>query len=246
MSSGRHSQFTRPHRHARRRPPQRRWSVPRLHAPPPRPRGARGSRAKPWRAHRRADPRLRREHPRRARAGAGSGHRRQGRETALACASVCVRCRPRTRPSARATRLPGRTGRPSRLAPEFRRALAEHGGAVPHRRHDRCAQAGAAHARQPVARCLGAACMFGTRDTDVILNGCPLFHVAGSFVFGLSTLLAGGADVPLASDANTRLSLNGARSDFSNGAMRQEMAASSVWPTCASSKRLSGCWPPRR
>jgi fatty-acyl-CoA synthase len=38
----------------------------------------------------------------------------------------------------------------------------------------------------------GAACMFGTRPTDVILNGFPLFHVAGSFVFGLSTLLAGG------------------------------------------------------
>ena len=38
----------------------------------------------------------------------------------------------------------------------------------------------------------GAACMYGTRPTDVILNGFPLFHVAGSFVFGLSTLLAGG------------------------------------------------------
>jgi fatty-acyl-CoA synthase len=34
--------------------------------------------------------------------------------------------------------------------------------------------------------------MYGTRPTDVILNGFPLFHVAGSFVFGLSTLLAGG------------------------------------------------------
>lgn len=38
----------------------------------------------------------------------------------------------------------------------------------------------------------GAACMYGTRSTDVILNGFPLFHVAGSFVYGLSTLLAGG------------------------------------------------------
>jgi fatty-acyl-CoA synthase len=38
----------------------------------------------------------------------------------------------------------------------------------------------------------GAACMVGTRPTDVILNGFPLFHVAGSFVYGLSTLLAGG------------------------------------------------------
>ncbi len=38
----------------------------------------------------------------------------------------------------------------------------------------------------------GAACMFGTRPSDAILNGFPLFHVAGSFVYGLSTLLAGG------------------------------------------------------
>lgn len=38
----------------------------------------------------------------------------------------------------------------------------------------------------------GAACMFGTRADDVILSGFPLFHVAGSFVYGLSTLLAGG------------------------------------------------------
>ena len=38
----------------------------------------------------------------------------------------------------------------------------------------------------------GAACMFGTRPDDVILNGFPLFHVAGAFVYGLSTLLAGG------------------------------------------------------
>ena len=34
--------------------------------------------------------------------------------------------------------------------------------------------------------------MFGTRPDDVILNGFPLFHVAGAFVYGLSTLLAGG------------------------------------------------------
>lgn len=38
----------------------------------------------------------------------------------------------------------------------------------------------------------GAACMFGTRPGDVMLNGFPLFHVAGAFVYGLSTLLAGG------------------------------------------------------
>jgi fatty-acyl-CoA synthase len=38
----------------------------------------------------------------------------------------------------------------------------------------------------------GAAQMYGARETDVILNGFPLFHVAGSFVYGLSILLAGG------------------------------------------------------
>lgn len=38
----------------------------------------------------------------------------------------------------------------------------------------------------------GAACMYGTRPADVVLNGFPMFHVAGCFVYGLSTLLAGG------------------------------------------------------
>ncbi|CAA2109145.1 acyl-CoA synthetase [Variovorax paradoxus] len=38
----------------------------------------------------------------------------------------------------------------------------------------------------------GAARMYGTTAHDVVLNGFPLFHVAGSFVYGLSTLLAGG------------------------------------------------------
>jgi fatty-acyl-CoA synthase len=38
----------------------------------------------------------------------------------------------------------------------------------------------------------GAARMYGTSERDVVLNGFPLFHVAGSFVYGLSTLLAGG------------------------------------------------------
>lgn len=38
----------------------------------------------------------------------------------------------------------------------------------------------------------GAAQMFGTREQDVILNGFPLFHVAGAIVYGLSTLLSGG------------------------------------------------------
>jgi fatty-acyl-CoA synthase len=34
--------------------------------------------------------------------------------------------------------------------------------------------------------------MYASTSADVILNGFPLFHVAGAFVFGLSTLLAGG------------------------------------------------------
>lgn len=38
----------------------------------------------------------------------------------------------------------------------------------------------------------GAARMYGTTERDVVLNGFPLFHVAGSFVYGLSTLLSGG------------------------------------------------------
>jgi fatty-acyl-CoA synthase len=38
----------------------------------------------------------------------------------------------------------------------------------------------------------GAANMYASKSTDVMMNGFPLFHVAGSFVFGLSTLLAGG------------------------------------------------------
>ncbi len=38
----------------------------------------------------------------------------------------------------------------------------------------------------------GAALMYGTQPQDRIVNGFPLFHVAGSLVFGLSTLLAGG------------------------------------------------------
>ncbi|MDH2235435.1 AMP-binding protein [Pigmentiphaga sp. GD03639] len=38
----------------------------------------------------------------------------------------------------------------------------------------------------------GAACMYGASEADVTLNGFPLFHVAGSLVYGLSSLLAGG------------------------------------------------------
>lgn len=37
----------------------------------------------------------------------------------------------------------------------------------------------------------GAAQMYGLRDTDVVLNGFPMFHVAGAFVYGLSALLSG-------------------------------------------------------
>jgi len=38
----------------------------------------------------------------------------------------------------------------------------------------------------------GAAQLYAADETDVILNGFPLFHVAGAFVYGLSLLLAGG------------------------------------------------------
>ena len=37
-----------------------------------------------------------------------------------------------------------------------------------------------------------AAQFYATTEHDVMINGFPLFHVAGAFVFGLSTLLAGG------------------------------------------------------
>lgn len=37
----------------------------------------------------------------------------------------------------------------------------------------------------------GAARMYAMDEHDVILNGFPLFHVAGAFVYGLSTLLSG-------------------------------------------------------
>ena len=41
----------------------------------------------------------------------------------------------------------------------------------------------------------GAAVLYGASERDVILNGFPLFHVAGAFVYGLSILLAGGCVV---------------------------------------------------
>lgn len=37
-----------------------------------------------------------------------------------------------------------------------------------------------------------AAQFYATTEEDAIINGFPLFHVAGAFVFGLSTLLSGG------------------------------------------------------
>jgi fatty-acyl-CoA synthase len=38
----------------------------------------------------------------------------------------------------------------------------------------------------------GAASLYGLRPQDCIVNAMPLFHVAGTIVFGLSTILAGG------------------------------------------------------
>lgn len=38
----------------------------------------------------------------------------------------------------------------------------------------------------------GAASMYSATERDVVLNGFPLFHVAGSFVYGLSILMVGG------------------------------------------------------
>ena len=37
----------------------------------------------------------------------------------------------------------------------------------------------------------GAAQLYAMDERDVILNGFPLFHVAGAFVYGLSALLSG-------------------------------------------------------
>lgn len=58
------------------------------------------------------------------------------------------------------------------------------------------------HANQlHVAR--GAAALFDATPQDVILNGFPLFHVAGAFVYGLSMLLSG-AEVVLPPAAGWR------------------------------------------
>ena len=38
----------------------------------------------------------------------------------------------------------------------------------------------------------GAAAMYDLQPDDVVVNGFPLFHVAGAFVYGLSVLAAGG------------------------------------------------------
>ncbi len=45
--------------------------------------------------------------------------------------------------------------------------------------------------RNQLCAAAGAACMYGASDQDVIINGFPLFHVAGSFVYGLSMFLVG-------------------------------------------------------
>ncbi|HEY6514491.1 MAG TPA: AMP-binding protein [Burkholderiaceae bacterium] len=49
----------------------------------------------------------------------------------------------------------------------------------------------------------GAARLYDTSERDVILNGFPLFHVAGAFVYGLSMLLSG-AEVVLPPPAGFR------------------------------------------
>lgn len=41
----------------------------------------------------------------------------------------------------------------------------------------------------------GAAAMYATTEDDAVVNGLPMFHVAGSLVFGLSTLLMGGTNI---------------------------------------------------
>ena len=45
--------------------------------------------------------------------------------------------------------------------------------------------------RNQLCAAAGAACMYGASARDVIVNGFPLFHVAGSFVYGLSMFLVG-------------------------------------------------------
>lgn len=45
--------------------------------------------------------------------------------------------------------------------------------------------------RNQLCAAAGAACMYGASERDVIVNGFPLFHVAGSFVYGLSMFLVG-------------------------------------------------------
>ena len=49
--------------------------------------------------------------------------------------------------------------------------------------------------RNQLCAAAGAACMYGASERDVIVNGFPLFHVAGSFVYGLSMFLVGGTVV---------------------------------------------------
>lgn len=49
--------------------------------------------------------------------------------------------------------------------------------------------------RNQLCAAAGAACMYGASERDVIVNGFPLSHVAGSFVYGLSMFLVGGTVV---------------------------------------------------
>jgi fatty-acyl-CoA synthase len=67
--------------------------------------------------------------------------------------------------------------------------------AVPHRRHHRRAQAGAAHAGQRSAQRLVRAPFYGFDEDTVEVNGFPLFHVAGAFVYGLALLAIGATQV---------------------------------------------------
>jgi fatty-acyl-CoA synthase len=50
------------------------------------------------------------------------------------------------------------------------------------------------HGNQAFVAC-SAALMYDLRPEDVLINGFPLFHVAGAFVYGLSVLSAGGTIV---------------------------------------------------
>ena len=71
-------------------------------------------------------------------------------------------------------------------SPDALAALFHTGGTTGHPKLARHTHRNQLHAAWSASR------MFGATSHDVILNGFPLFHVAGSFVYGLSILLAGG------------------------------------------------------